>query len=65
MLVLKASYKSSFDSYSFRNSVMIISHIPYYLSELSHAHFFLRTFLKIAVYMYIVFSFVGITGTIQ
>ena len=29
LLVLKESYKSSFDSYGFRNIVMIISHITF------------------------------------
>ena len=45
--VLKESNKSRFDSYSFRNSVLIMSHI--YLSGLSRAHFFPTTFFEIAV----------------
>ena len=45
--VLTESYKSRFDSYS--RQEQCIDHIPYYLSELSHAHFFRKTFLEIAV----------------
>ena len=46
--VLKESNKSRFDSYSVRNSVLIISHI--YLLGLLRALFFLTTFLEVAIY---------------
>ena len=42
--VLKESNKSRFDSYSVRNSILIIS--PYYLSGLSCAHFFRQPLSK-------------------
>ena len=45
--VLKESNKSSFDSFSVRNNVLIISHS--YLLGLSRAHFFPTTFLEMAV----------------
>ena len=46
--VLKESVKSRFDSYSVRNSVLIISHITF---RDCHAHiFFPTTILEIAVY---------------
>ena len=45
--LLKESNKSRFDSYS--RQEQSIDHIPCYLSGLSRAHFFLTTFLKIAV----------------
>ena len=49
----KGSNKSRFDSYSVRNSVLIISHIrdPYYLSGIVACIFLPTTFLKIAVYL--------------
>ena len=48
--VLKESNKTKFDSYSVRNSVLIISqHITFHLSGLSRAHFSPTTFLEIAV----------------
>ena len=49
---LKESNKSRFDSYSRQEHC--IDHIPYYLSGLSRAHFFPTTFLKIAIYVWIV-----------
>ena len=46
--VLKESVKSRFDSYSVRNSVLIISHITF---RDCHVHvFFPTTILEIAVY---------------
>ena len=45
--VLKESNKSRFDSYS--RQEQCIGHILYYHSGLSRAHFFLTTFLEIAV----------------
>ena len=42
--VLKESNKSRFDSYS--RQEQCIDHIPYYLSELSRAHFFRQPFSK-------------------
>ena len=45
--VLKESNKRSFDSYSVRNSVLIISHITF---RGCCGEFFLTTFLKIAVF---------------
>ena len=42
--VLKESSKRRFDSYSARNSELIVS--PYYLSGLSRAHFFRQPFSK-------------------
>ena len=45
--VLKESNKSRFDSYSVRNSVLIISHITF---RDCRVHFFPTTFLEIAVY---------------
>ena len=44
--VLKESNKSSFDSLSVRNNVLIISHITFWGC---HEHFFPTTFLEIAV----------------
>ena len=44
--VLKESNKSRFDSYSVRNSVLIISHITFKISGLSRAHFFRQSFSK-------------------
>ena len=51
--VLRESNNSRFDSYSVRNSVLIISHIrdPYYLSGIVACIFLPTTFLKIAVYL--------------
>ena len=47
--VLKESNKSRFDSYSVRNSVLIISHITF---RDRRVHFFFpTTFLEIAVYL--------------
>ena len=45
--VLKKSNKSRFDSYSVRNSVLIISHITFWDCLV---HVFPTTFLEIAVY---------------
>ena len=45
--VLKKSNKSRFDSYSVRNSVLIISHITF---RDCLVHVFPTTFLEIAVY---------------
>ena len=45
--VLKESKKSRFDSYSVRNSVLIISRITF---RDSRVHFFPTTFLEVAVY---------------
>ena len=45
--VLKESNKSRFDSYSVRNSVLIISHITF---RDCRVHIFPTTFLEIAVY---------------
>ena len=45
--VLKKSNKSRFDSYSVRNSVLIISHITF---RDCLVHVFATTFLEIAVY---------------
>ena len=45
--VLKGNSKSRFDSYSVRNSVLIISHITF---RDYRVHFFPTTFLEIAVY---------------
>ena len=45
--VLKGSKKSRFDSYSVRNSVLIISHITF---RDCRVHIFPTTFLEIAVY---------------
>ena len=46
--VLKESNKSRFDSYSVRNSVLIISHITF---RDCRVHFFVpTTFLEVAVY---------------
>ena len=42
--VLKESNKSRFDSYS--RQEQCIDHIPYYLSGLSHSHFFRQPFSK-------------------
>ena len=42
--VLKESNKSRFDSYS--RQQQCIDHIPYYLTGLSHAHFFRQPFSK-------------------
>ena len=47
--VLKESNKSRFDSYSVRNSVLLISHITF---RDCHVHIFPTTFLEIAVCMY-------------
>ena len=44
---LKESNKSRFDSYSVRNSVLIISHITF---RDCRVHIFPTTFLEIAVY---------------
>ena len=44
---LKESNKSRFDSYSVRNTVLIISHITF---RDCRVHLFLTTFLEIAVY---------------
>ena len=43
---LKESNKSRFDTYSVRNSVLIISHITF---RICRVHFFPTTFLEIAV----------------
>ena len=45
--VLKESKKSRFDTYSVRNSVLIISHITFRDCRM---HFLPTTFLEIAVY---------------
>ena len=45
--VLKRSSKSRFDSYSVRNSVLIVSHITF---QDCRVHFFPTAFLEIAVY---------------
>ena len=45
--LLKESKKSRFDSYSVRNSVLIISHITF---RDCRVHFFPTTFLEVAVY---------------
>ena len=45
--VLKESNKSRFDSYSVRNSVLIISHITF---RDCRVHIFPTTFLEVAVY---------------
>ena len=47
--VLKENNKRRFDSYSVRNSVLIISHITF---RDCRVHFFPTTFLEIAVYEY-------------
>ena len=47
--VLKESNKSRFDSYSVRNSVLIISHITF---RDCRVHFFSKTFLEVAVYKF-------------
>ena len=47
--VLKKSNKSRFDSYSVRNSVLIISHITF---RDCLVHVFPTTFLEIAVYIH-------------
>ena len=46
--VLKESNKSRFDSYSVRNSVLLISHITF---RDCRVHIFPTTFLEIAVYV--------------
>ena len=46
--VLKESNKSSFESYSVRNSVLIISHVTF---RDCRVHFFQTTFLEIAVFI--------------
>ena len=46
--VLKESNKSRFDSYSVRNSVLLISHTTF---RDCHVHIFPTTFLEIAVYI--------------
>ena len=46
--VRKESNKSRFDSYSFRNSVLIISHIAFWIVSCT---FFSTTSLEIAVYL--------------
>ena len=50
--LLKESNKSKFDSYSFRNSVSIISHITLIVGffGIVACTFFPTTFLEIAVY---------------
>ena len=45
--LLKESKKSRFDSYSVRNSVLMISHITF---RNCRVHFFPTTFLEVAVY---------------
>ena len=46
LLVLKESSKSKFDSYSVRNSILIISHITF---RDCRVHIFPTTFLEVAV----------------
>ena len=46
--ILKESNKSRFDSYTVRNSVLIISHITF---QDCCMHIFMITFLEVAVYI--------------
>ena len=48
--VLKESSRSRLVSYSVRNSILIISHLTVWDR---HMHIFATTFLKIAVYIYL------------
>ena len=57
--VLKESNKSRFDSYSVRNSVLIISHITF---RDCRVHIFPTTFLEIAVYTVMLSSLIKLCG---
>ena len=57
--VLTESNKSRFDGH--RRQEQCIDHIPYYLSGLSRAHFFLTTFLEIAEYAQYSYLFMAVS----